>query len=170
MAPKGYTAITKDASEIWSKTAQTKLNALLKEADECDPDSQGLCKYSLRKNGSRPLTNMVLLADIYNDFYGYACIDIIEKQVEQIFRICNSKAKTKGPTSKAAIYQLESLILWMCMEDAYAGVDHGDRFEALMKCVGAACHYMARSLAEEGKLNEKCRCCRHCYSYAFIES
>jgi hypothetical protein len=91
-------------------------------------------------------------ADIYNDFYSYACINLIEGELKAFAAL----AKAHGAGARASVEALEALTLWMAFEQAYSMVDDGECFEALVRCFGAAWHSVALALQTDGTLSADC--------------
>ncbi|KAI0082395.1 hypothetical protein K474DRAFT_1687985 [Panus rudis PR-1116 ss-1] len=126
LIPPGYTFI--GPSYMISNKAKEYYEELMMELDKRDPD----------------MHNMY----IYNDFFGYAQLDLLGTQLRSI----HSRIAKKDYTN--AFYRLEALTF--CMETGALGfpmVDDGEQVELVNRLYGACLVSVLRHLNNENKLD-----------------
>lgn len=91
--------------------------------------------------------------DVNEDFYNYACMAIIEKDLSDLNKII----KKDGAGTKKAFEHLEALTFWIekaCW--SLGNVECGEGLAALIAVFGAAWVTVVDGLRKNNKLNDKC--------------
>ncbi|KAJ7630401.1 hypothetical protein FB45DRAFT_915395 [Roridomyces roridus] len=115
--PDGFIQVNDHPTELWSKAAFEHVERLQKEEEKRDPDAHGLY--------------------IYNDYFGYACCDLLKKEMLAIGKLVASKNEK---LSLSTFHRLEALTLYMCNSgaaDAFPTIDDPELAEAVYDAFGA---------------------------------
>ncbi|KAF7368605.1 hypothetical protein MVEN_00184400 [Mycena venus] len=115
--PDGFILVNGHPSELWSKAAFDHVERLQKDEESRDPDAHGLY--------------------IYNDYFGYACCDLLKKEMLAIGKLVASKTEK---TFLNTFHRLEGLTLFMANSMAasvFHTIDDPDLAEAIYNAYGA---------------------------------
>ncbi|KAJ7776249.1 hypothetical protein B0H16DRAFT_1003478 [Mycena metata] len=115
--PEGFIAVNDHPTEIWSKAAFDHVERLQTEEENRDPDAQGVY--------------------IYNDYFGYACCDLLKQEMLAIGKLVSKKTEK---LSLATFHRLEALTLYMANSmgaSAFHTIDDPDLAEAIYDAYGA---------------------------------
>ncbi|KAG6821526.1 hypothetical protein H0H93_000035 [Arthromyces matolae] len=123
--PKGYTFLNHEC--FVSTLGKEMFRDLSKKAYDRNPDEHDMY--------------------IYNDFYAYGCLDLVDKTLSTV----NAKIAKKG--FEDAYFLLEGLALWNDFEGSWPMCDDGKRTKKTDKAYGALVVATLRGLEEEGKLD-----------------
>ncbi|KDQ18622.1 hypothetical protein BOTBODRAFT_29001 [Botryobasidium botryosum FD-172 SS1] len=123
--PKGYTFL--NPKTFVSERAKTLIGEMLDKADNRNPDAHDMY--------------------IYNDFYNYAILDIIDHALSTIH------ARIKKREWDEAYFQLEALTIFQKIESQWPMIDDPDRPALTNKAYGACLVATLRTLSEEGRLD-----------------
>ncbi|KAJ7140444.1 hypothetical protein C8R46DRAFT_1135634 [Mycena filopes] len=115
--PKGFLAVNDEPTELWSQAAFDHVTRLQDEEQKRDPDAHGLY--------------------IYNDYFGYACCDLLKEEMLAIGKLISKKTEK---LSIATFHRLEALTLYMANSNAasvFPTIDDADLAEAIYNTYGA---------------------------------
>ncbi|KAJ7154089.1 hypothetical protein C8R46DRAFT_1197092 [Mycena filopes] len=115
--PKGFLAVNDEPTELWSQAAFDHVTRLQDEEEKRNPDAHGLY--------------------IYNDYFGYACCDLLKEEMLAIGKLISKKAEK---LSIATFHRLEALTLYMANSNAasvFPTIDDADLAEAIYNAYGA---------------------------------
>lgn len=125
-APKGYICLNSVETQIVSEAGMAKFTELMELSEKCNPDTQDCY--------------------VYNDYFGYAVVHIIEETLLELVDVV--KDKKRGATHKDAIVLLEALTLYMATEDQFVMIDDGECFKKLVRVYGAALPHGRKCLVQ----------------------
>ncbi|KAJ6468183.1 hypothetical protein DFH09DRAFT_1481857 [Mycena vulgaris] len=115
--PDGFILVNDHPQEVWSKAAFDHVERLQKDEESRDPDAHDVY--------------------IYNDYFGYACCDLLKKELLAIGKLVASNAEK---TSLKTFQRLEGLTLFMANSMAasvFHTIDDPDLAEAIYHAYGA---------------------------------
>ncbi|KAJ7088229.1 hypothetical protein C8R43DRAFT_1050865 [Mycena crocata] len=115
--PEGFICVNDHPTELWSKAAFDHVERLQKDEENRDPDAHGLY--------------------IYNDYFGYACCDLLKQEMLAIGRLVSKKT---DQLSLATFHRLEALTLYMANSmgaSVFHTIDDGELAEAIYDAYGA---------------------------------
>ncbi|KAJ7822638.1 hypothetical protein B0H14DRAFT_3146309 [Mycena olivaceomarginata] len=129
--PDGFIRVNDHSTELWSKVAFDHVERLQTDEGNRNPDAHGLY--------------------IYNDYFGYACCDLLKQEMLAIGKMVASKTED---LSKAldTFHRLEALTLYMSNSigaDVFPTIDDPDLAEAIYNGYGSL--WMTYLLALEAK-------------------
>ncbi|KZV81623.1 hypothetical protein EXIGLDRAFT_844469 [Exidia glandulosa HHB12029] len=120
--PDGFIQLNGQKSELWSRAALKRVDELGVEADKRNPDLHEM--------------------HIYEDFYGYALLDLVEHEI----RAFNTKFN-KDPKGLETWQTLEAVTFFLANEDrSIVMVDDSERVQAFVEVFVAAWHTLAQKL------------------------
>ncbi|KAL1717613.1 hypothetical protein EV715DRAFT_202865 [Schizophyllum commune] len=125
LVPEGYTFL--NPSQMMSKKGKELAIELFEDADKRDPDMHDMY--------------------IYNDFFAYGCLDLIDKRLSTLH---TQIAKKNWPLCMS---HLEALTIFLLRNDAWGMADDGDRVDLTAKAYGACLVTVLRALKKDGQLN-----------------
>ncbi|TRM67005.1 hypothetical protein BD626DRAFT_566052 [Schizophyllum amplum] len=123
--PDGYTFL--NPSSMISKTGKELTIQLFDEADKRDPDLHDMY--------------------IYNDFFAYAVLDLIDKRLSTLHTQIGKK------DWRVCVSQLEALTVFMLRTNAWGMADDGERVRLTGTVYGACLVTVLRGLKKAGELN-----------------
>ncbi|KAI5891236.1 uncharacterized protein SCHCODRAFT_02628501 [Schizophyllum commune H4-8] len=125
LIPEGYTFL--NPSQMMSKKGKELAIQLFEDGDKRDPDLHDMY--------------------IYNDFFAYGCLDLIDKCLSTLH---TQIAKKNWPLCMS---YLEALTIFMLRNDAWGMADDGERVDLTAKAYGACLVTVLRALKKNGQLN-----------------
>ncbi|KAJ7080592.1 hypothetical protein B0H15DRAFT_856498 [Mycena belliarum] len=115
--PEGFICVNSHLTELWSKVAFEHVERLQTEEEKRNPDAQGLY--------------------VYNDYFGYACCDLLKKEMLAIGKLVSNKTEK---LSLATFHRLEALTLYMANSNGasvFPTIDDPELAEAIYEAYGA---------------------------------
>ncbi|KAJ7266456.1 hypothetical protein B0H12DRAFT_1216849 [Mycena haematopus] len=115
--PDGFICVNDHPTELWSKAAFDHVERLQTDEENRNPDFHGVY--------------------IYNDYFGYACCDLLKKEMLAIGKMVASKTEK---LSISTFHRLEALTLYMANSmgaDVFPTIDDPDLAEAIYSAYGA---------------------------------
>ncbi|KAJ7209149.1 hypothetical protein GGX14DRAFT_453214 [Mycena pura] len=115
--PDGFILVNGHPIELWSKAAFEHVERLQTDEENRNPDAQGVY--------------------IYNDYFGYACCDLLKKEMLAIGKMVASKTEK---LSLDTFHRLEALTLYMANSmgaEVFHTIDDPDLAEAIYNAYGA---------------------------------
>ncbi|GLB34026.1 hypothetical protein LshimejAT787_0109100 [Lyophyllum shimeji] len=125
--PPGYTLMDFETLMIMSNKGKEIFGDLVKKAGDRNPDAFDMY--------------------IYNDFYAYAVLDLVDKT------LAAAHTKIAQKAYQDAYHLLEALVLFNDYDMSWPMCDDGDRTKVTNKAHGALVVAMLRGFEAEGKLN-----------------
>ncbi|KAK7052634.1 hypothetical protein R3P38DRAFT_2861464 [Favolaschia claudopus] len=117
--PDGFIQINDHPAELWSQVAFDRVEGLHDEERNRDPDAHDMY--------------------IYNDYFGYACCDLLKREMLAIGKLVASK---KEKHTLATFHRIEALTLYMCHSgaaDTFHTIDDGEFADVLYTAFGSLC-------------------------------
>ncbi|KAF8158764.1 hypothetical protein K438DRAFT_2026031 [Mycena galopus ATCC 62051] len=115
--PDGFVCVNNHPTELWSKAAFKHVERLQKDEENRDPDAHDIY--------------------IYNDYFGYACCDLLKKEMLAIGKMVASKTQKLQPET---FHRLKGLTLYMANSmgaSVFHTIDDPDLAEAIYTGYGA---------------------------------
>ncbi|KAJ7496203.1 hypothetical protein B0H11DRAFT_2276395 [Mycena galericulata] len=115
--PDGFKRVNDHPIELWSNAAFDHVDRLQTDEENRNPDAHGVY--------------------IYNDYFGYACCDLLKKEMLAIGKMVASKTQKLSPDT---FHRLEALTLYMANSmaaDVFHTIDDPDLAEAIYNAYGA---------------------------------
>ncbi|KAJ6480421.1 hypothetical protein C8R45DRAFT_1005379 [Mycena sanguinolenta] len=115
--PDGFICVNDHPTELWSKAAFDNVERLQTDEENRNPDAHGVY--------------------IYNDYFGYACCDLLKKEMLAIGKMVASKTEK---LSINTFHRLEALTLYMANSgaaDMFPTIDDPELSEAIYNAYGA---------------------------------
>ncbi|KAF7378164.1 hypothetical protein MSAN_00240900 [Mycena sanguinolenta] len=115
--PDGFVCVNDHPTELWSKAAFDHVERLQTDEENRNPDAHDVY--------------------IYNDYFGYACCDLLKKEMLAIGKMVASK---KDKLSINTFHRLEALTLYMANSaagDMFPTIDDAELAEAIYNAYGA---------------------------------
>ncbi|KIK67821.1 hypothetical protein GYMLUDRAFT_54564 [Collybiopsis luxurians FD-317 M1] len=125
LIPEGFTFLNKRT--FLSVKAHAMVIDLLRQSDNRNPDAHDMY--------------------IYNDFYGYAVLDLVDRTLSKLH------GKVVKKEWKEAVHIAEALTQYISLEDSFTDVDDGDRVRATNTAYGALLIKTLREFKSQGHLN-----------------